>query len=180
MSKIQHNKDVGKSILESYSRVLESLAFNVVARMDDLLYVDDLSHLTKHADQFSSISKVSVIAPKSVSIPYSVPVSGSPYKTAYATPSFSPGHLVSPAKGDRSPFMTSSKIPQQRGLGVKKVLTDYLSIDRNSKDCHNPAEGTDYTTRKASASQSGVESFDFIKEAVSSIGSPVEDLVVGE
>ncbi|KAF2318982.1 hypothetical protein GH714_012143 [Hevea brasiliensis] len=40
-SKIQFNKDVGKSILESYSRVLESLAFNTVARIDDLLYVDD-------------------------------------------------------------------------------------------------------------------------------------------
>ncbi|KAK4487427.1 hypothetical protein RD792_005938, partial [Penstemon davidsonii] len=39
-TKIQYNKDVGKSILESYSRVLESLAFNIVARIEDLLYVD--------------------------------------------------------------------------------------------------------------------------------------------
>ncbi|KAJ6331609.1 hypothetical protein OIU76_010066 [Salix suchowensis] len=117
MSKIQYNKDVGKSILESYSRVLESLAFNIVARIDDLLYVDDL---TKRSDHFSSISKISVIAHKSVTIPYSVPVSNSPYKTAFNTPSFSPGQqLVSPAKGDRSPFMTSGKIPQ-RGLGVKR------------------------------------------------------------
>ncbi|GKA24383.1 Rop guanine nucleotide exchange factor 5 [Tanacetum coccineum] len=37
------NRDVGKLILESYSRVLESLAYNIVARVDDLLYVDDLS-----------------------------------------------------------------------------------------------------------------------------------------
>ncbi|KAM7517327.1 hypothetical protein LguiA_006910 [Lonicera macranthoides] len=41
INKIQHNKDVGKSILESYSRVMESLAFNLLARIDDLLYVDD-------------------------------------------------------------------------------------------------------------------------------------------
>ncbi|PIN08628.1 hypothetical protein CDL12_18786 [Handroanthus impetiginosus] len=41
MTKIQYNKDVGQSILESYSRVLESLAFNLMARIDDLLYVDD-------------------------------------------------------------------------------------------------------------------------------------------
>ncbi|KAL4333947.1 hypothetical protein GQ457_07G027420 [Hibiscus cannabinus] len=41
MSKIQHNKDVGQSILESYSRVMESLAFNITARIDDLLCVDD-------------------------------------------------------------------------------------------------------------------------------------------
>ncbi|KAK6277871.1 hypothetical protein POUND7_018194 [Theobroma cacao] len=40
-SKIQYNKDVGQSILESYSRVIESLAFNITARIDDLLYVDD-------------------------------------------------------------------------------------------------------------------------------------------
>lgn len=37
MSKIQYNKDVGQSILESYSRVMESLAFNIVARIDDVL-----------------------------------------------------------------------------------------------------------------------------------------------
>ncbi|XWS67145.1 hypothetical protein CRYUN_Cryun05aG0262100 [Craigia yunnanensis] len=67
MSKIQYNKDVGKSILESYSRVLESLAFNIIARIDDLLYVDDF---TKHSDQFSSLSRVGVIGQKSLSIPY--------------------------------------------------------------------------------------------------------------
>ncbi|XP_050365040.1 rop guanine nucleotide exchange factor 1-like [Argentina anserina] len=43
MSKIQYNKDVGHSLLESYSRVMESLAFNIMARIDDLLYVDDAS-----------------------------------------------------------------------------------------------------------------------------------------
>ncbi|KAG6575103.1 Rop guanine nucleotide exchange factor 1, partial [Cucurbita argyrosperma subsp. sororia] len=41
MAKIQYNKDVGQSILESYSRVMESLAFNIMARIDDVLYVDD-------------------------------------------------------------------------------------------------------------------------------------------
>ncbi|KAJ7300242.1 hypothetical protein O6H91_Y029900 [Diphasiastrum complanatum] len=39
-SKIQYNKDVGQAILESYSRVLESLAFNVTARIDDVLHAD--------------------------------------------------------------------------------------------------------------------------------------------
>uniref|UniRef100_A0A1D1XG24 Rop guanine nucleotide exchange factor 2 n=1 Tax=Anthurium amnicola TaxID=1678845 RepID=A0A1D1XG24_9ARAE len=38
--KIQYNKDVGQAILESYSRVLESLAFNIVSRIDDVLFVD--------------------------------------------------------------------------------------------------------------------------------------------
>ncbi|XP_065854577.1 rop guanine nucleotide exchange factor 7-like [Euphorbia lathyris] len=157
MSKIQYNKDVGKSILESYSRVLESLAFNIVARIDDLLYVDDV---TKHSDQYSSISKVSVIAHKSVTIPYSVPVSSTPYRTAHTTPSFSPGNLVSPVKGDRSPFISSSKLgPQhQRGFGVKKVLTDYLSIDTKGKECRNRTEETtDNVIKKASTSETGVE-----------------------
>ncbi|KAK4379253.1 hypothetical protein RND71_001115 [Anisodus tanguticus] len=38
-SKIHFNRDVGKAILESYSRVLESLAFNVVAWIEDVLFV---------------------------------------------------------------------------------------------------------------------------------------------
>ncbi|KAJ6938147.1 hypothetical protein NC651_004755 [Populus alba x Populus x berolinensis] len=41
VNKIQYNKDVGYAIIESYSRVMESLAFNIMARIDDLLYVDD-------------------------------------------------------------------------------------------------------------------------------------------
>lgn len=34
-------QDVGHAIIESYSRVMESLAFNIMGRIDDLLYVDD-------------------------------------------------------------------------------------------------------------------------------------------
>ncbi|XWS24563.1 hypothetical protein CRYUN_Cryun28dG0113400 [Craigia yunnanensis] len=53
MSKIQYNKDVGQSILESYSRVLESLAFNITARIDDLLYVDDATKQRAAAESIS-------------------------------------------------------------------------------------------------------------------------------
>ncbi|KAJ6968750.1 rop guanine nucleotide exchange factor 7-like isoform X1 [Populus alba x Populus x berolinensis] len=172
MSKIQYNKDVGKSILESYSRVLESLAFNIVARIDDLLYVDDL---TKHSDHFSSISKVSVIAHKSVTIPYSAPASNSPYKTAFTTPSFSPGQRISPVKGDRSPFMTSGKIPQH-GLGVKKVLTDYLSIDTKGRDGGITIEGTDNVIRSTPASQIGIESFGSILETINTPENRFSDI----
>ncbi|KAJ9188334.1 hypothetical protein P3X46_003700 [Hevea brasiliensis] len=38
--KIQYNRDVGQAILESYSRVLEGLAFNMVAWIEDVLFVD--------------------------------------------------------------------------------------------------------------------------------------------
>ncbi|KAH7307270.1 hypothetical protein KP509_22G052200 [Ceratopteris richardii] len=43
MTKIQYNKDVGSSILESYSRVMESLAFNIIARIDDVLFIDNVT-----------------------------------------------------------------------------------------------------------------------------------------
>lgn len=33
-------QDVGQAILESYSRVLEGLAFNTVAWIEDVLFVD--------------------------------------------------------------------------------------------------------------------------------------------
>ncbi|XP_020688975.1 rop guanine nucleotide exchange factor 3-like [Dendrobium catenatum] len=39
--KIQYNKDLGQAILESYSRVLESFAFNLVSYIDDVLYIDE-------------------------------------------------------------------------------------------------------------------------------------------
>ncbi|XP_019180382.1 PREDICTED: rho guanine nucleotide exchange factor 8 [Ipomoea nil] len=43
ISKIQFNKDVGHSVLESYSRVLESLANTVMSRIEDVLYADSLT-----------------------------------------------------------------------------------------------------------------------------------------
>uniref|UniRef100_A0ACD5T9E6 Uncharacterized protein n=1 Tax=Avena sativa TaxID=4498 RepID=A0ACD5T9E6_AVESA len=98
MSKIQYNKDVGKSILESYSRVLESLASNIIARIDDLLYADELSRQT---DQPPAGAKIACKNSKAVIAPlpaYPVPVSG----TAYATPSFSPAQLSSPSKIGRA------------------------------------------------------------------------------
>lgn len=39
----QSLQDVGQSILESYSRILESLAFTIISRIDDVLFADRLS-----------------------------------------------------------------------------------------------------------------------------------------
>ncbi|KAL1818254.1 hypothetical protein DCAR_0414550 [Daucus carota subsp. sativus] len=39
-TKIEYNKDVGQAILEGYSRVLEGLAFNIIARVEDVLFID--------------------------------------------------------------------------------------------------------------------------------------------
>ncbi|KAK4419007.1 Rop guanine nucleotide exchange factor 7 [Sesamum alatum] len=130
MSKIQCNKDVGKAILESYSRVLESLAFNIVARIDDLLYVDDFS---KHSDQVMSISK-----------------------------------SISPAKGERSPYIESSKL-FVRGLGVKRVLTDYLSMDGKGKELSSNIRRSDSnsSTGGEMSASSSLESSRCSKEAIS-------------
>lgn len=164
MSKIQCNKDVGKSILESYSRVLESLAFNIIARIDDLLYADDLN---KHSDQFMPISKVGIIAHKSMGTPLSVPVNGTPYKTAFTTPSFSPSQHISPAKG--------SKL-SNRGFGVKKVLTDYLSIDSKVKDDFKRSHSFSSTSQDVSATAS-TRSSECSREVVgpSTHGSPAKE-----
>ncbi|KAJ8423847.1 hypothetical protein Cgig2_000973 [Carnegiea gigantea] len=40
ISKIQYNRDVGHAVLESYSRVLESLAAAILSRVDDVIYAD--------------------------------------------------------------------------------------------------------------------------------------------
>ncbi|KAK7390469.1 hypothetical protein VNO78_25775 [Psophocarpus tetragonolobus] len=131
MSKIQCNKDVGKSILESYSRVLESLASNIVARIDDVLYVADL---TKHSDQFPSVSNVGVIAHKSISVPFSRPGQTTPpYKPSFSTPTFSPARCVSPARGAKSPLINRSTLPN-RGVGANKVLIQFSSNERKEKD----------------------------------------------
>ncbi|KAE9596166.1 hypothetical protein Lal_00030754 [Lupinus albus] len=132
-SKIQCNKDVGKSILESYSRVLESMAFNIVARIDDLLYVDDL---TKHSDRFPLVPKVNMVSQQIVSHSIAVSVSGTPHKPAVITPRFSPAPLISPARGgDRTPFSTTNnnivvvKPQHRRGFGVRRVLSNYLGVE---------------------------------------------------
>ncbi|KAK7300544.1 hypothetical protein RJT34_11390 [Clitoria ternatea] len=130
-SKIHCNKDVGKSMLESYSRVLESMAFNIVARIDDLLYVDDL---TKHSDRFPLVP---IVSPRKVSHNMAVSVSGPPFKAATGT-------LISPAKGDRTPFLNNSDNnikPQRRSFGVRRVLSNYLGVEsKETKVYNNSAE----------------------------------------
>ncbi|XP_051114320.1 rho guanine nucleotide exchange factor 8-like [Andrographis paniculata] len=43
ITKIQYNKDVGLSSLESYSRVLETLGNTVLSRIEDVLYADKMA-----------------------------------------------------------------------------------------------------------------------------------------
>ncbi|KAL6841347.1 hypothetical protein ACP4OV_028865 [Aristida adscensionis] len=127
MSKIQYNKDVGKSILESYSRVLESLASNIIARIDDLLNVDELSRQADHplavaggadgkiASCKNTGGKAMAMAPPAP-YPAVVPALGTtPYATAYATPSLSPAQLSSPSKIGRA--LLVDRRPHHGGRG---------------------------------------------------------------
>ncbi|XP_031385332.1 rop guanine nucleotide exchange factor 12 [Punica granatum] len=49
ISKIQYNRDVGQAILESYSRILESLAYTVMSRIEDVLHADYFARKPSHA-----------------------------------------------------------------------------------------------------------------------------------
>ncbi|CAA0811138.1 Rop guanine nucleotide exchange factor 7 [Striga hermonthica] len=101
-TKIQCNKDVGKSILESYSRVLESLAFNIMSRIEDLLYVDDIN---KTPDK-----NISLVSPRKV-IRGPFLVSSPPAR----------------AIGDQMLILSSSSNTNaNRGL---RVITNYVKVD---------------------------------------------------
>ncbi|CAI9267507.1 unnamed protein product [Lactuca saligna] len=43
VSKIENNRDVGHAVLESYSRILESLAHKVMSRIEDVMHADNLA-----------------------------------------------------------------------------------------------------------------------------------------
>ncbi|KAK2665659.1 hypothetical protein Ddye_004233 [Dipteronia dyeriana] len=90
MNKIQYNKDVGQSILESYSRVMESLAFNIMARIDDVLYVDDAMKRCAAAESTSLFSRGGLgglpIQKRMSPSPFSI--QHTPYGSPFATPTF--------------------------------------------------------------------------------------------
>nr|CAB3461290.1 unnamed protein product [Digitaria exilis] len=131
MSKIQYNKDVGKSILESYSRVLESLASNIIARIDDLLNVDELSKQSDHLPAAAGVDvKIACKNNSSKATATVVPASGTPYATAYATPSFSPAQLSSPSKIGRALLVDRRSHHVKQGAGVKRTTTTTSTADR--------------------------------------------------
>jgi len=89
-------QDVGQSILESYSRVMESLAFNIMARIDDVLYVDDTIKRCAAADSilfgrggFGGLPIQKRMTPSPFSIQHT------PYASPFATPSFCSSSPVS-------------------------------------------------------------------------------------
>ncbi|GLT99905.1 hypothetical protein SLE2022_173090 [Rubroshorea leprosula] len=107
MSKIQHNKDVGKSILESYSRVMESLAFNILARIDDLLYVDDATR-QRAAAETSMYNQGKFGAP--LSKQKQISLSSFPIQYSPSASVFSNGMVGSPDQITHHPFKKSNLV----------------------------------------------------------------------
>ncbi|KAL6965150.1 Rop guanine nucleotide exchange factor 1 [Sarracenia purpurea var. burkii] len=113
MSKIQYNKDVGQSILESYSRVMESLAFNVMARIDDVLYVDDALKRCASAESMSFFSRGGGLG----GLPIQKRMSPSPFSiqhTPYASPFATPTLCTSPTifhSPGRAPRLSNKDSP---------------------------------------------------------------------
>jgi hypothetical protein len=141
-------QDVGKSILESYSRVLESLAYSIGVRIEEVLFMDDISKDDGDGDDDSCSDKLRLLSKEAasggsgslrekLSAPslFSVSFSGTstPYRTlsfSASTPSYSPMPLISPINGgrggERAPFLSGRNIRERCGFGPKKALANYL------------------------------------------------------
>uniref|UniRef100_A0A7N0UZE6 PRONE domain-containing protein n=1 Tax=Kalanchoe fedtschenkoi TaxID=63787 RepID=A0A7N0UZE6_KALFE len=108
MNKIQYNKDVGQAILESYSRVMESLAFNIMARIDDVIFVDDANSESSAPEPKSLFSRGGVgsglpVQKRIVPSPFSI--QHTPYTSPFATPT-----LYSSTPLTRSPKRSNSLV----------------------------------------------------------------------
>lgn len=83
-------QDVGQSILESYSRVMESLAFNIIARIDDLIYVDDATRKTAATDSVSLFNpgRLGGLPIQKRISPSPFSIHNTPYASPFATPTY--------------------------------------------------------------------------------------------
>ncbi|XP_010555199.1 PREDICTED: rop guanine nucleotide exchange factor 1 [Tarenaya hassleriana] len=120
MNKIQYNKDVGQAILESYSRVMESLAFNITARIDDVMYVDDVTRQSVSATESLSLFSISG---RPVQKRIMSPI---PNASEFATPSLSP---ISRSPR-RAPALRRNGIREATGEDEWKTYAGNLSSRR--------------------------------------------------
>ncbi|KAI3698864.1 hypothetical protein L2E82_42742 [Cichorium intybus] len=110
MTKIQYTRDVGQSILESYSRVTESLAFNIMARIDDVIFVDDATKRCVESECLSIFNRGGLglggrpVQKRMSPSPFSI--QHSPYSSPFATPTF----CSSPAETDRTWAYAAGKL----------------------------------------------------------------------
>ncbi|GAA0142026.1 guanyl-nucleotide exchange factor [Lithospermum erythrorhizon] len=135
MNKIQYNKDVGQSILESYSRVMESLAFNIMARIDDVLFVDDATKQCVAAESVSIFNRGGLGG-----LPVQKRMSPSPFSvrhTPYASPFATPFCSSPPLSGSPRKGVQSHKPENLMPVDLDKLWSSYagnLSSRRISGD----------------------------------------------
>ncbi|KAJ9183947.1 hypothetical protein P3X46_007741 [Hevea brasiliensis] len=75
ISKIQYNEDVGQAILESYSRIIESLAFTVLSRIEDVLYADSLTQTPESDESEKPEEETGRLSPAEAQTPTSLTLS---------------------------------------------------------------------------------------------------------
>ncbi|KAK7364031.1 hypothetical protein VNO80_12362 [Phaseolus coccineus] len=119
ISKIQYNKDVGQAILESYSRVIESLAYTVLSRIEDVLYADSVA---KNPSLVMSSRRVSLD---------SLPLSGK----------------TSPNSGDENINFHSSETPPSMTLSDFMGWTS-IKEDLDSKNSNSTGDLDEYVDEK--------------------------------
>ncbi|KAH7285085.1 hypothetical protein KP509_33G011600 [Ceratopteris richardii] len=128
MMKIQYNKDVGQSILESYSRVMESLAASILARIDDIIFVDDVTK--QPSNVLHPPFQPRAVYRKWARSNYS---SQSPCVTPFKTPHTSP--IPSPTASPTQRQIPNSPLDSEQN----QVLSDYVSfsyeVDLRSTNC---------------------------------------------
>ncbi|KAJ8498898.1 hypothetical protein OPV22_009450 [Ensete ventricosum] len=127
MNKIQYNKDVGQSILESYSRVMESLAFNILARIDDLIFVDDATKKCAAAEAVSIFNRGGMgglpVQKRMSPSPFSI--QHSPYASPFATPTFCTSTPITGSPGRLQTSLSKRSIQfQQEGKMAKIISSD--------------------------------------------------------
>ncbi|KAG6570998.1 Rop guanine nucleotide exchange factor 1 [Cucurbita argyrosperma subsp. argyrosperma] len=122
MAKIQYNKDVGQSILESYSRVMESLAFNIMARIDDVLYVDDAIKQCIEPESNSVFNRgLGGLPIQKRMSPSPFSIHHSPFASPFATPTFCSSTPIGGSPGRLSPSPTVKRSNMKEEAGVVKL-----------------------------------------------------------
>lgn len=120
-------QDVGQSILESYSRVMESLAFNIMARIDDVLYVDDAIKRCVEAESISLFNRgLGGLPIQKRMSPSPFSIHQSPFASPFATPTFCSSTPIGGSPGRLSPSPTVKRSNTKKETAV-------LSKDKQSQ-----------------------------------------------
>ena len=130
---------MGQSILESYSRVLESLAFNIIARIDDVLYADDLVKKSMALPPAPPSRATNQLKRPNVTHNVQTTTMATPCTTPFISPNTSP--IPSPLQHQipNSPMDNGDNYAVIRGPNFNHILSDWPSdkVDTTFKKDHD-------------------------------------------